>query len=102
MKALTSHFAVAVLMIVAGFALAQTISGPSRSGSQARDGRRLDPASLPDHPPDASDEPPLTPEEAVAVSVYDRVNKSVVNITTLSATRDDLFSFFERRQKGSG
>ena len=102
MKALTSHLAVAVLMIVAGFALAQTISGPSRSGSQARDGRRLDPASLPDQPPDASDEPPLTPEEAVAVSVYERVNKSVVNITTLSATRDDLFSFFERTQKGSG
>lgn len=43
----------------------------------------------------------LTPEEAVNVFVYDRVNKGVVNITTRS-TRIDRFFLLEVPEEGSG
>ncbi|HVW01377.1 MAG TPA: trypsin-like peptidase domain-containing protein [Planctomycetaceae bacterium] len=43
----------------------------------------------------------LTPEEAVNVSVYERVNKSVVNITTKSVKAEGLFSI-ESSAEGAG
>ncbi|NOX54822.1 MAG: trypsin-like serine protease [Planctomycetes bacterium] len=43
----------------------------------------------------------LTPEEAVNVAVYERVNKSVVNITTRS-TRLDSFFLLEVPEEGTG
>lgn len=43
----------------------------------------------------------LTPEEAINVSVYDQLHKSVVNITTRS-TRADSFFFTEQTSEGTG
>ena len=43
----------------------------------------------------------LSPDEAVAVAVYERVNRSVVNITT-KTTRGDAFLFLEYSAEGSG
>lgn len=43
----------------------------------------------------------LTDEEAINVSVYDRLHKSVVNITTRS-TRVDSFFFTEQTSEGTG
>ena len=43
----------------------------------------------------------LTDEEAINVSVYDRLHKSVVNITTRS-TRLDSFFFTEQTSEGTG
>jgi len=43
----------------------------------------------------------LTAEEAINVSVYDRLHKSVVNITTRS-TRIDSFFFTEQTSEGTG
>ena len=43
----------------------------------------------------------LSPEEAVAVAVYERVNRSVVNITT-KTVRGDAFLFMEFSSEGSG
>lgn len=44
---------------------------------------------------------PLTPEERVNVAVYERVNRSVVNINTRS-TRGDRFNIFEINSEGAG
>ena len=41
-----------------------------------------------------SDEYDLTPEERVNVSVYESVNRSVVNINT-KVPRSDIFSLFD-------
>lgn len=43
----------------------------------------------------------FTPEEIVGISVYDKVNRSVVNIRTLSQT-EDLFSLGPSEGAGSG
>lgn len=43
----------------------------------------------------------LTPEERVNIAVYDKVNRSVVNITTVSG-RTDLFFSFEPPSEGAG
>ena len=43
----------------------------------------------------------LSPEEAINVSVYERLHKSVVNITTRS-TRLDTFFFTEQTSEGTG
>ena len=43
----------------------------------------------------------LSPDEAIAVAVYERVNRSVVNITT-KTTRGDAFLFLEYSAEGSG
>jgi len=43
----------------------------------------------------------LSPEEAINVSVYDQLHKSVVNITTRS-TRVDSFFFTEQTSEGTG
>ncbi|NQV24534.1 MAG: trypsin-like peptidase domain-containing protein, partial [Rhodopirellula sp.] len=43
----------------------------------------------------------LTPEEAINVSVYEQLHKSVVNITTRS-TRVDSFFFTEQTSEGTG
>ncbi len=43
----------------------------------------------------------FTPEERVNIAVYDKTNRSVVNITTHSA-RPNAFFFFEVPTKGSG
>lgn len=43
----------------------------------------------------------LSPEEAINVSVYDKLHKSVVNITTRS-TRVDSFFFTEQTSEGTG
>ncbi len=43
----------------------------------------------------------FTPEERVNIAVYDKVNRSVVNITTVSA-RTDLFFSFEAPPEGAG
>ncbi|MFP6766375.1 MAG: S1C family serine protease, partial [Planctomycetaceae bacterium] len=43
----------------------------------------------------------LTPEEAVNVAVYDKLHKSVVNITTRSTRSDSLF-LFESLSEGTG
>ena len=43
---------------------------------------------------------PLTPEEQVNVGVYDKVNRSVVNISTKS--RNEAFLFFDVESEGAG
>ncbi|HTU25256.1 MAG TPA: trypsin-like peptidase domain-containing protein [Pirellulales bacterium] len=48
-----------------------------------------------------SDEYDLTAEERVNVSVYESVNRSVVNIST-EVPRTDIFSFFEVPAEGAG
>lgn len=59
----------------------------------------------PDKLPAAPSEPPnlladLTPDEKIAVSVYQNVNRSVVNITSRSVAADDLGFFAEPRDGG--
>jgi len=49
----------------------------------------------------APQDPPLSPEERINVAVYDRVNRSVVNINTRSV-RGDRFSLFEISSEGAG
>jgi S1-C subfamily serine protease len=44
----------------------------------------------------------LTPEERIAVAVYQNVNRSVVHITTRSVVGDELFGLFPRAGTGSG
>ena len=51
------------------------------------------PAALPDD---------LTPDERIAVGVYQAVNRSVVHITTRSVAADDPFGLFPRAGTGSG
>lgn len=75
--------------------------------AQDRDGRRgpLFPLQVP--APAARDieryfnDEGLSPEEAINVSVYERLHKSVVNITTRS-TRLDSFFFTEQTSEGTG
>lgn len=43
----------------------------------------------------------LTPDERVNIDVYDRVNRSVANITT-RATREDIFAFDTQTDEGAG
>jgi len=52
-------------------------------------------------PAAAPNDPPLTAEERVNVAVYDRVNRSVVNINTRVA-RGDRFNLFEISSEGAG
>ncbi|MHB9048257.1 MAG: S1C family serine protease [Pirellulales bacterium] len=50
-------------------------------------------------PPDPLDD--LTPEERINVAVYEKVNRSVVNINT-KAVRSDAFPLFEFTTEGAG
>jgi len=52
--------------------------------------------------PAGSPETDLTPDERVAVGVYQTVNRSVVNIATRSLAPDDLFGMFAEPRAGSG
>ncbi len=45
---------------------------------------------------------PMTSEEAINVSVYDRTNRSVVNISTNSVRPESIFSLTEIEGSGSG
>ena len=51
-------------------------------------------------PPRPSDENGLTPDEWVNVTVYEKVNRSVVNINT--KLRGETFFFFENSSEGAG
>ena len=55
------------------------------------------PAAAPLDPP----MPPLSPEEQINVAVYDRVNRSVVNINTRTS-KGDRFNLFEISSEGAG
>ncbi len=67
-----------------------------------RSGPRLEKTSPPPPPSQwlPGDED-LTPEERVHVAVYERVNRSVVNINT-KVVRDNAFSLFETPSEGAG
>lgn len=53
-------------------------------------------------PPVVTKEPELSVEEATNVVVYEKVNRSVVNITTKGANFDDAFQPVSRTGSGSG
>jgi len=52
--------------------------------------------------PPVAPESDLTPDERVAVSVYQNVNRSVVNITTGSLAAADAFGLFVEPRSGTG
>lgn len=56
---------------------------------------------LPPPPPGAAHDNALTPEEQVNVTVYENVNRSVVNINT-KTVRNDVFFLFEAQSEGAG
>ena len=79
---------------------------PDRSGAEeeldsAPASRRGDQPPPDPRPPAAPDEIPLSPEEAVNVAVYERNNRSVVNITT-RGSRPDRFFLLDVPMEGSG
>jgi len=77
--------------------VAQALPGPG--GVPARPAARAPSGTLPVAAPIGEEE--LTPEERVNVAVYERVNRSVVNIDTASVRRDAFF-LFDIPEKGSG
>jgi len=63
---------------------------------------RHQPTQLPAAPPEKPNlVADLTPEEKIAVGVYQSVNRSVVNLTSKSVAADD-FGFFAEPREGSG
>lgn len=77
---------------------------PAPSSQAIAQGTEIRPLRLPAPDQDISgyfNEDGLTPEEAINVSVYERIHKSVVNITTRSTRSDSLF-LFETLSEGMG
>jgi S1-C subfamily serine protease len=69
---------------------------PLRSGPRPE--KPLLASAAPQHLPGDDD---LTPEERVHVAVYERVNRSVVNINT-KVVRENAFALFETPSEGAG
>ena len=114
-----NQFAACIVSAVIGAALAiwwhdrpQPILGPATVTAQDRSDRRLDriddtgPASRPPRPIDADLDAGIlpaefSPEEKINISVYERVNRSVVNITTKSWS-PEMFLMREPPSDGAG
>ncbi|MEK6234738.1 MAG: trypsin-like peptidase domain-containing protein [Planctomycetales bacterium] len=90
----------------------QALPNPSESSRKASEQARNRPQTPDDvvparfpHPQNASplatDDENLLPEEQVAVAVYERANRAVVNITTRSIRQDNFF-LSETPQEGAG
>ncbi len=93
MRRTASYLVVALLSAGAAWILA-----PARSPLPAA---HAGPAA-PGANPAGSIPPDLTPDEAIAVRVYQAVNRSVVNVTTRSLAADDLFGLFAEPRAGTG
>jgi S1-C subfamily serine protease len=103
-----SHYRVVVLVglaalvaLAAGWAgLLHPVNGPS---TQAPEKRSANPASTPEPPSPPADDADLSPEEVANIYVYQRANRSVVNITTRSMQMEDFFALMAPREgTGSG
>ncbi len=80
--------------------LGQELARDSRPGSSGRSPADVRFAAPPGGPLAPADNG-LTPEERVNVAVYEKVNRSVVNINTMSV-RSDGFFFLEVPSEGAG
>jgi S1-C subfamily serine protease len=98
-------------LLVAGLAAAATFAAGQVSQLQQPPVPLPAPAPAPAAPPEAKPPTPLpapaapsaevSPEEQTNIQVYQRVNRSVVNITTRSVQADD-FLLFSSPREGSG
>ena len=92
MKTTLSRLTIAILLIGFGVSIPYFCAAVSAPAAAAQTQR-------PAPAPPADDD--LTPDERVNIAVYDRANRSVVNITT-KVRSDDLFFFGEVESEGSG
>ncbi len=90
-----------VLSAVLGGVLAIGLYDPPESESKSAAQEPLRQLPAPTQPAAPADYSDLTPEERVNVVVYENVNRSVVNITTKSATTSRLF-LIEIPSEGEG
>jgi S1-C subfamily serine protease len=84
-----SYLAVVLVSVAATWVIAQ----PPVIRTPAGQPQVTTPAPLPND---------LTPDERIAVNVYQAVNRSVVHITTRAVTNDDFFGTVPRAGTGSG
>jgi S1-C subfamily serine protease len=101
MRSASTHIAVAVAAVVAGWAIAQFTAARPTQPPAAHEEAFAPPAAA--DQPDAAPEPPadLSAEEQDNVRVYRQINRSVVNITTRGMPADDFLMFSVPRE-GSG
>ncbi len=105
MRLATSYLAVAVLVALVTYALAQVHQAPQLQPAP-QPNLPARPITVQPTPPPAPQGAPandldLSPEERTNICIYQGVNRSVVNITTRSVQPDDFLLFSEPRE-GSG